>query len=65
MPSEIADSPHRCRSKKRNFAHTPDDIDTLLKAYAEVLPMIGKTLDSGTLRQVLRCEPLVPLFKVR
>ena len=35
------------------------------EVYAEVLPFIGRTLDQGGLRQALRCEPLVPLFKVR
>lgn len=48
-----------------NYAHTEDDIRALLAAYAEVLPMIGKHLNEGTLRTSLRCEPLVPLFKVR
>lgn len=48
-----------------NFAHTEDDIQALLAAYADVLPMIGKHLDAGTLRSSLRCKPLIPLFKVR
>jgi glutamate-1-semialdehyde 2,1-aminomutase len=48
-----------------SYAHSPADVDALLAAYAEVLPMIGRTLDAGTLRQALRCEPLVPLFRVR
>ena len=48
-----------------SFAHSDADIDALLKAYGEVLPMIGQVLQQGRLMQVLRCEPLVPLFKVR
>jgi glutamate-1-semialdehyde 2,1-aminomutase len=48
-----------------NYAHTPADVAQLLQAYAEVLPFIGQALDSGTLRSALRCEPLVPLFRVR
>ena len=48
-----------------NFAHSEADIDALLKAYGEVLPMIGEVLTQGRLMQALRCEPLVPLFKVR
>jgi glutamate-1-semialdehyde 2,1-aminomutase len=48
-----------------NYAHTVADVDALLQAYTEVLPMIGRHLDAGTLRQALRCEPLVPLFRVR
>lgn len=48
-----------------NYAHTQADIEALLQAYADVLPMIGRVLDQGGLRAALRCEPLVPLFKVR
>jgi glutamate-1-semialdehyde 2,1-aminomutase len=48
-----------------SYAHTQADVDALLAAYAEVLPMIGQALDAGTLYRLLRCKPLVPLFKVR
>ncbi len=48
-----------------NYAHSEADIAALIAAYAEVLPMIGQVLDRGTLRSTLRCEPLVPLFKLR
>lgn len=48
-----------------SYAHSNDDVAALLKAYAEVLPMIGRTLDDGKLREALRCEPLAPLFKLR
>lgn len=48
-----------------NYAHTDADIDRLLAVYEEVLPYIGSVLNQGSLRQVLRCEPLVPLFKLR
>ncbi len=48
-----------------NYAHSAADVDELLNVYAEVLPMIGRALDTGTLLQSLRCKPLVPLFKVR
>ncbi len=48
-----------------SYAHSDADVQQLLGMYREVLPMIGKALDSGTLRQQLRCDPLVPLFKVR
>ena len=48
-----------------NYAHTEADIARLVAVYAEVLPFIGKTLDDGKLRDTLRCEPLVPLFKLR
>jgi glutamate-1-semialdehyde 2,1-aminomutase len=48
-----------------NFAHSQADVDKLLSVYEEVLPFIGQTLNDGKLREALRCEPLVPLFKVR
>jgi glutamate-1-semialdehyde 2,1-aminomutase len=48
-----------------SYAHSEADIGALLDAYAEVLPLIGRLLDRGALLESLRCEPLVPLFKVR
>lgn len=48
-----------------NYAHTQADIDALLAVYTEVLPLIGRALDAGKLSEALRCEPLVPLFKLR
>jgi glutamate-1-semialdehyde 2,1-aminomutase len=48
-----------------SYAHTDEDIRQLLQVYGEVLPMIGRALDRGELRSTLRCEPLVPLFRVR
>ncbi len=48
-----------------SYSHSDADIQALLAAYDEVLPMIGRVLSEGRLRQSLRCEPLVPLFKVR
>jgi len=48
-----------------SYAHTSQDVATLLEIYGELLPKIGDLLNSGTLRSALRCEPLVPLFKVR
>lgn len=48
-----------------SYAHSAADVAALLDAYAEVLPMIGRVLDEGRVRESLRCEPLAPLFKVR
>jgi glutamate-1-semialdehyde 2,1-aminomutase len=48
-----------------SYAHSEADIARLVEVYAEVLPFIGRVLDQGRLHEVLRCEPLVPLFKVR
>jgi len=48
-----------------SYAHSDADIERLLAVYEEVLPFIGKVLDEGRLNSVLRCVPLVPLFKLR
>jgi glutamate-1-semialdehyde 2,1-aminomutase len=48
-----------------SYAHTEKDVAQLLSVYRAVLPMIGELLNQGRLREALRCEPLVPLFKVR
>jgi glutamate-1-semialdehyde 2,1-aminomutase len=48
-----------------SYAHSPEDIDRLLQVYDEVLPFLAKAVANGAVRQYLRCEPLVPLFRVR
>ena len=48
-----------------SYAHSKADIVALIDAYADILPAIGKLLATGTLRAALRCNPLVPLFKIR
>jgi len=48
-----------------NYAHDDADIDALLAAYARILPMIGGAVAAGDITERLRCEALVPLFKVR
>lgn len=48
-----------------SHAHSIADIDALLAMYAEVLPVIGAAASAGSVRAALRCEPLVPLFKLR
>jgi glutamate-1-semialdehyde 2,1-aminomutase len=48
-----------------SYAHTDEDVEHLLAVYREVLPAICQHLTSGTLKSALRCESLVPLFKVR
>jgi glutamate-1-semialdehyde 2,1-aminomutase len=48
-----------------SYAHTEADVERLLAVYAEVLPGVGRALDTGTLHQQLRCKPLEPLFKLR
>jgi len=46
-------------------AHSAGDMQRLVEAHREVLPLVGRALQEGTVRSQLRCDPLVPLFKVR
>lgn len=48
-----------------SFSHSNADIDKLLIAYSEVIPLLQKAILQGDLYSYLRCEPLESLFKVR
>ncbi|HJW27030.1 MAG TPA: aminotransferase class III-fold pyridoxal phosphate-dependent enzyme [Rhodocyclaceae bacterium] len=48
-----------------SYAHRDQDIERLLSVYAEVLDIVADGLRQGRLEQLLRCQPLEPLFKVR
>jgi glutamate-1-semialdehyde 2,1-aminomutase len=48
-----------------SFANNDEDVERLLGAYGEVLPLLSSAVDHGDVRQHLRCEPLKPLFRVR
>jgi len=48
-----------------SFAHSDDEIDRLLAAYDEIFPLLKTAVEERAIRQYLRCEPLVPLFKLR
>lgn len=48
-----------------SYAHTDYDIATLLTAYDEIIPMLLAAKNPVELNQMLRCEQLQPLFKVR
>lgn len=48
-----------------NYAHNDADIDKVLKAYSEVFPMLQEGIRKNKILEMLDCEPLVPLFKVR
>ena len=52
-------------SHNMSYAHSDDDVDALLAAYDEVLPILRAAIDRGDLLDRLHCEPLKPLFKVR
>lgn len=46
-------------------AHTDGDVETLLNAYREVIPLVKTHAENKTIDNVLMTEPLEPLFKVR
>jgi len=48
-----------------SFAHTAKDVATVIAAYDEVIGMMKTAVENEQLKQMLRCEPLKPLFKVR
>lgn len=47
------------------YAHGDAEIDRLLAAYGEVVPLLADGVRKGRLEAHLRCAPLEPLFKVR
>jgi len=48
-----------------NHAMNDEDMAWVESAYGEVLPILADVVHNGTLSKWLRCDPLVPLFKVR
>lgn len=48
-----------------SYAHSDEDINALIKAYSEVFPILKEGLRNNKVIEMLDCEPLVPLFKVR
>ncbi len=49
-----------------SLAHDEACLDAVVAAYAEVLPLLAQALTTAHgVREQLRCEPLVPLFRVR
>lgn len=48
-----------------NYAHKESHITYLLSVYRQLLPEIASHIANRTIRDALRCDPLVPLFKVR
>jgi glutamate-1-semialdehyde 2,1-aminomutase len=48
-----------------SYSHSREDIDRLLAVYDEVLPFVANAVRNKAVRQYLRCEPLVPLFRLR
>lgn len=52
-------------SHNMSFAIGDPEINRLLEVYDEVFPLLRDAIGNGNLLDLLRCEPLVPLFRVR
>ena len=48
-----------------HYAHDASDVEKLLAVYDEVFPLLRDAVENRSIRQLLRCAPLQPLFKVR
>jgi glutamate-1-semialdehyde 2,1-aminomutase len=48
-----------------SYAHSNEDVEALLRAYDEVLPILRDVAINKATAQHLRCDVLQPLFKVR
>ena len=48
-----------------SYAHSDDDIMKLLATYDEVFAIIKEAMTEKNFKNLLRAEPLVPLFKIR
>jgi glutamate-1-semialdehyde 2,1-aminomutase len=48
-----------------SYAHSEQDLQRLIQVYDEVFPMLKDAIEQQNLIDLLKCEPLVPLFKVR
>lgn len=48
-----------------SYAHSDKDIDNLSRVYKEVFALIKEVLSKENLTELLRADPLVPLFKIR
>lgn len=46
-----------------SFSHTDADVDYVLKAYADVLPILKKAVQAGDVAAQLRGEPVKPVFR--
>ena len=52
-------------SHNMSYAHSRADVDRLLTVYDEVFALLSAAIGQRRVRAELRCEPLVPLFRVR
>ncbi|MGO4125190.1 aminotransferase class III-fold pyridoxal phosphate-dependent enzyme [Inquilinus sp. YAF38] len=52
-------------SHNMSYAHSRTDVDRVLTIYDEVFALLSAAIGQQRVRAALRCEPLVPLFRVR
>ncbi len=52
-------------SHNLNFSHTQAHIDQLLACYQEILPRVQQAIRENNLLELLHCEPIKPIFRVR
>jgi glutamate-1-semialdehyde 2,1-aminomutase len=52
-------------SHNMSYAHSDADIDRLVTAYDEVLPLLRDAIRNKAISQYLKCPPLEPLFRIR
>ena len=48
-----------------SYAHSDEDIDAFIASYDSFLTKLKKGIEQKNLLDIMRCEPLRPLFKVR
>lgn len=48
-----------------SFAHSDDDVKKLIDVYRSYFEKIKTAMKNNSLKEMLQCEPLKPLFKVR
>ncbi|MFO0757341.1 MAG: aminotransferase class III-fold pyridoxal phosphate-dependent enzyme [Byssovorax sp.] len=46
-----------------SFSHTDEDVELILAAYREVLPILKAAVDAGDVKARLRGEPVEPVFR--
>jgi glutamate-1-semialdehyde 2,1-aminomutase len=48
-----------------SYSHSDQDLDKLFVTYREVIPLLVKAIKEKSLEEMLHCQVLKPLFKVR
>jgi len=46
-----------------SFSHTDADVEYTLAAYRDILPVLRRAVDEGNVRELLRGQPVAPVFR--